>query len=462
MKSIFSGYYNLSESELADIWQECTFIIDTNILLNLYRYPRSSSNELLGILKKIADRLWIPFQVALEYQENRLIVINEQIEIFHKVKKTLSESRDNLEQGLGQLQLRKRHSLIDPSEFLNKVNAAFEEFQQELEHLKKHQPNIFTNDKIRDEIDIIINGRIGSFPQSQDWLDAIYKEGEKRYTQQHPPGYMDIGKEKELIKKGEKIAYLYNGLTFERKYGDLILWYQIIEEAKINEKLKKIIFISGDVKEDWWYKIDRFGSREKAIISPRPELVQELAIKAGVLVFHMYQTDSFIHDANKYLGTQVSEETVAQIRDVNIVAAQPPAKRGNIPIWFNRVLEPAIYEWLVAIHQPNKFNRNNRFHDFPDYIAIDEQGLTIGYELKFTGRGGFNSSTLISLISKGKREISEGNLNILKIIIVTDTENTVPLLRKSIDKTQFPSNIAVEIVLLTYGEYDKLIFTKVT
>lgn len=328
------------------------FIVDTNVLLNLYRYQTATSDELLTVLRRISDRLWIPFQVGLEYQENRLRVIDEQVEIFHKVQEAIKKGKESLEQNLHKLQLGKRHSFIDPTIFLNRIQVAIVEFQQELERLQTQQPSIFDPDKLRDGIDAIFEGKIGQPPVSQEELDAIYKEGEKRYAQKYPPGYMDIDKDKELQKRGERTAYLYEGLSIERKYGDLILWYQIIEEAKRNDKMKKIIYVTGDFKEDWWYKIDRFGFREEAIMGARPELVEEISSKTGVVTFHMYQTDVFLLHANKYLGTQISLETVEQIRNI----AQDES-----------VLSSREFEVLKLMHQGKKYK------EIADELLITER-----------------------------------------------------------------------------------------
>lgn len=324
MKDIFSGYYSLSDEELQSLWQECMFIVDTNVLLNLYRYQKDTSEELLAVLHKVADRLWIPFQVGLEYQENRLAVINDQVEIFNKVEKAIESGQGQLQQSIYQLQLFKRHSFIDPTGFLEQIQDAVTAFRQELERLRTRQPQILHPDKIRDEIDVLFEDRIGPPPSSQEELNAIYKEGEKRYAQRYPPGYMDRDKDKDLEKQGEGTAYLYGGLSFERKYGDLILWYQIIEEAQRNDKMKKIVYVSGDIKEDWWYKVDRSGTREEAIVGARPELVQEISDKAGVTIFHMYQPARFLLDAGKFLGISVSDTTVEQIRDIAQVGELTP------------------------------------------------------------------------------------------------------------------------------------------
>ena len=67
MRDQYFEYYKPSEEELKRYWKECIFVLDANVLLDLYRYSEESRNELLRILVAYKDRLWIPAQVALEF-----------------------------------------------------------------------------------------------------------------------------------------------------------------------------------------------------------------------------------------------------------------------------------------------------------------------------------------------------------------------------------------------------------
>jgi hypothetical protein len=51
-------------------------VFDTNVLLNLYRLP-DGPDSTLKVFGQIQERLWIPHQVALEFQTNRITVISE-------------------------------------------------------------------------------------------------------------------------------------------------------------------------------------------------------------------------------------------------------------------------------------------------------------------------------------------------------------------------------------------------
>ena len=75
MRSSFCGYYPPTPDDYERLWKEATIVLDTNVLLNLYRLPTSARDEFLTVLDLLKDRLWVPHQVALEFQRNRLTVI---------------------------------------------------------------------------------------------------------------------------------------------------------------------------------------------------------------------------------------------------------------------------------------------------------------------------------------------------------------------------------------------------
>src|SRR5690606_8363069 len=109
--------------------------------------------------------------------------------------------------------------------------------------LEKKQSDVNDSDKLKDLVLQIFNGKIGQgFDKKK--LQEIYKEGDKRYDTKTPPGYKDIKKEG---------AHLYEDKEYIRKFGDLILWKEIIEKSK-SENLKYVVLVTGDVKEDWWFE----------------------------------------------------------------------------------------------------------------------------------------------------------------------------------------------------------------
>jgi hypothetical protein len=166
MKKTFFGYYRPNNDEFSELWKNCVFILDTNVLLDLYRYPKEARDDLIKVLRLISDRLWVPYQAALEFHENRLAVIAEQVKKYEDVKKVLTDHQNQLRGDLDNLQLRKRHSTIDPEVFLEKIGNAFKEFQDELAKLKIVQPDVFSDDTLGDEINTLLEGKVGLPPES--------------------------------------------------------------------------------------------------------------------------------------------------------------------------------------------------------------------------------------------------------------------------------------------------------
>lgn len=76
MKKEFIGFYDPTEQEIEEAWTNGFFAFDANTLLNLYRYSEVTRKDFLHVLKFIKDNLFIPFQVAFEYLNNRIKVID--------------------------------------------------------------------------------------------------------------------------------------------------------------------------------------------------------------------------------------------------------------------------------------------------------------------------------------------------------------------------------------------------
>src|ERR1017187_4888523 len=85
MNTIFPGYYRPSKEAFKELWQKATIALDANVMLNLYRYPTSARDDLLTTLRQVSNRLFVPYQAALEYQRGRLGTIGSQQKRFGEV-----------------------------------------------------------------------------------------------------------------------------------------------------------------------------------------------------------------------------------------------------------------------------------------------------------------------------------------------------------------------------------------
>jgi hypothetical protein len=80
MEKLYKIHRNSNQIDFQNIWKEGLFIFDSNVLLDLYRLPESAKNDLLGVFRNenFNNRIWIGFQVMMEFLNNRLTVIGDQ------------------------------------------------------------------------------------------------------------------------------------------------------------------------------------------------------------------------------------------------------------------------------------------------------------------------------------------------------------------------------------------------
>ena len=92
MKNLFSAYYELNESSINEIWDNSLIVFDTNVLLSLYRCNEASRIEIIELLKSYKNRLWIPYQIALEFHRNREGEIQRTLKSYSMLSQTLESN----------------------------------------------------------------------------------------------------------------------------------------------------------------------------------------------------------------------------------------------------------------------------------------------------------------------------------------------------------------------------------
>ena len=372
MKKEFIGFYMPTTDELKSAWEseETKFIFDTNVLLKLYSYQPNTLNDFFSILKKLGDKIWIPHQVGLEFQNRRLDIKAKEKQKFSELEKQLDELL-KIENKINQLFLKGRFSELDSAttDLFNKIRPLVDKYKKVLNRCNESQPNIRTHDSIRAKIDDCFKGKVGS-AFSQQELVEIYGEGEKRYENKIPPGFKDATKNSDA-------EYFYKGIEYKRKFGDLILWKQIIEKAK-DENIKNVIFITDDEKEDWWYIAKENGDKA---IGPLANLTHEIIEKGNVSLFHMYNTSAFFQAAKEILLVEVQDESINEIKRIH--ENEPNAKKTLSyedidEVMANRMMRNRIgssedFERMAEIDRINRAMRHRiaSSEDFERMAEID-------------------------------------------------------------------------------------------
>jgi hypothetical protein len=282
LQQLFPHYYAPTEDELAQVWGTATFTFDASALLNLYAYSPETRQEVFAALTKVQERLWLPHQAAEEYQRNRLRVIaeqyNKQIEIdriiFDAQKQALATDKTKS---------------FDFFAHRRQIEQAFMAAHQSLAVLRPVRWSYLEADPLRDQIATLFGDHIGE-PYDDSRLKQIHDEGRDRYNKRIPPGFMDQDK------------------NSARRYGDLILWFQLIDHGCATTR--PVIFITDDIKSDWWIGHNGAG------YLPLPKLVEEMHQKANV-AFHLFTTSGFFFQAQRHemqIARRALEEIEASLR----------------------------------------------------------------------------------------------------------------------------------------------------
>lgn len=296
MRDQFAHFYVPDEDAIATAMKTGLVVPDTNVVLNLYRFQATARDELFGALGKLGDRLWIPYQVGLEFHRNRLGVMKEQEGYFAKTRDEVLGAVDGLHAKVRAFSNRLGLSAeqtkgIDDG--ISTLNGLIADTVLKAEGLNEIRLSQHASDAVLARIDALFDNRVGA-PMKPKELDDARKEAERRIREKVPPGYKDRGKDDPT--------------------GDYIVWRQIMTEAA-SRKLP-VVLITDDSRSDDWYR------REHGLtLGARHELREEMMREAGVPLLLM-TTATFLRHAKTYLDAAVSDETVDQAKELPSAARQ--------------------------------------------------------------------------------------------------------------------------------------------
>jgi hypothetical protein len=276
--------FGINNKDEEKLWKEAIIVFDASSILNLYEYSEKSRQDIFKLIKSFKNDKWIPFNVHFEFLKNKSKPIGTTILKYDELSNSLKNIESQFDQIKNKTKSDNKHPFIDSSIILT-FEKSIKEFKISLTETiktKKEELSAFSaNDSILQFFNE--NFQIGDeYPYSK--TIEIIKEGEFRYRNSIPPGYKD-----ELEKKGFA------------KYGDLIIWKQMIDKSIASNK--PIVFIMDDLKEDWWY-LDKKNNP----ILPRVELIEEFKEKKN-LGFWMYSSSQFLE---KY-KSKVEENTLLEV-----------------------------------------------------------------------------------------------------------------------------------------------------
>ncbi|WP_289118345.1 PIN domain-containing protein [uncultured Idiomarina sp.] len=236
------GIFNTTFKKLNESYENALIVFDTNVLLLPYSMGNEGLEQLKVLYRKLidGDRLFIPKRVAREFAKNR----NKKLaEIYNSVLQRKSgKSKNNLNYPILENLDEKR----ELDETFSKLEDIEKAYYKAIDKLASTIRSWEWSDPVSSMYSELFNSEV--LIDHSKTKDELVKELERRFSLQIPPGYKDSNKD-------------------DGGVGDLSIWLSLLELGE--RKRKDIIFVTEDVKSDWWNQSN--GSE----FLPRYELIDE-------------------------------------------------------------------------------------------------------------------------------------------------------------------------------------------
>lgn len=326
-----------SSSNTQSIKDSCIFVLDTNALALPYSTSSKSLVEIQTVYKKLVEeqRLIIPGQVAREFARVRPTKIKE-------LYQQLNSKKANSHRKVGE-----KYQLLtgideynSAIELEDKIQQLTKEYQNKLSGVMNHIKNWTWNDPIS-----LVYQALFTSETIEDFLpphDSFKEEMANRFTHGIPPGYDDKGKP-------------------DGGYGDLLIWYTIIEIAK--KRGKDIIFVTGEEKNDWFY------ISESQILYPRFELVCEFKAKTNNKNISIIKLSEMIELFG--ISNSIIDELKVEEKNQSIYST---ASKLTIKAVISMVIEDFLFN---TIHSITTYFATP-FYTFPENAIELNDGTRIG------------------------------------------------------------------------------------
>lgn len=287
---------------------DCVVFIDTNAFALYYSLYPNARAELAGWLKPLADRgrLKIPVWVLHEYT-NRFIR-DQTHDYFSPIKRINTLQKEFIEIKA----FLRKNTDISETDFLQDLDLVEEKLKGIYNATKKKNGD---HERINEELEDLMKDCV-----LKSDIDKIIQRagscGQGRYLHKMPPGFEDRSK----------------GLN---EFGDLIIWYEILDYCREND-LQKVIFLSNDNKKDWVYAPRKIKSDNGKTLPNRelfkiadPRLVHEFYLATGSEEFYMINFETLTraminYDSNLYYNLATALQlSFTQTEEYAVIDIEP-------------------------------------------------------------------------------------------------------------------------------------------
>jgi hypothetical protein len=300
----FAEYRDLDALEPANPTTGTIYAIDTNVLLNLYKFNKSTAREVLEALSRMSSTLFLPHHALFEFWSRREDV---QRGVHHnEAVGKIESAMEDIGRVTGQWLTR---TGLDARDAASELDSADINVDQELTNARTAIQRIANyiratrTDSLAGEewvipmLETALRGQVGQAPgeaERKRWLD----EFATRVKNNIPPGTRDAE-----IRKGDA----------SKAFGDFFIWSQCLLEAKRRcadaKRPYDLTLITNDLKDDWV----RSGRTENGDPLAHRHLIREYNDATGGQ-FRIRSFRALLDIANEHFGADVSEQSRAQVQ----------------------------------------------------------------------------------------------------------------------------------------------------
>ena len=252
MKTVFREFYNAKFSDWDEILEhpKTLYVFDTNVLLSLYETHTNTTEMLLKSIELIKGQTWMPYQIGLEFQHNRLSTLN-------KSNDAISEKIKKVKEAYNILQAIVNDQYVKPKDtnnnvFIGQLNDLNDALNAELNRRKQEIKEYLNNDPVLERLEnIFVDKRIGLFFTEKEII-SIKDLAEKQWKQGCGIGHEDRSK--------QGVTHYPNDVWLEDKYGDFVYVEEIkryiLQQNMTESQIEYLVLVSNDNKKDFWHKVN--------------------------------------------------------------------------------------------------------------------------------------------------------------------------------------------------------------
>jgi hypothetical protein len=331
----FEEYAFPTDDEFEEAIRGGVVTLDANVLLNLYKLDAATRDKWLDLLEQLGTNhqsLWISHQAVKEFWNNRTTAA-----MFPEVA---TRAKDEIGKASAQIAKQFRFWSRTLSGGAQGADSSLEAVEQAIKNLagpindfiEKHQSEyseIPSDDLIVQRLAPLLADRVGPAPSPSE-LTALNARGAIRFENKVPPGFLD------------------NDKGTDKKYGDYILWTQVLTEGhrRGNGKLLPVLIVTADAKADWWRTA--FGGG--ANIGPHLELIREARDEAGLKLL-MLSPGDFLSLLGRQFDVEVDQRMIDSTSEAGAdLVEQPYWTPAEVRLVVNRLLA-SPYPHLVKLLQ---------------------------------------------------------------------------------------------------------------